>query len=116
MSYIKLPKKESSSASKKSAAKVSAGGEASWTFLTNHAHTLILLAAESELPLREVALRVGITERAVQRIVAELEVAGMLTRERVGRNNRYTVDASAHLRHPVESHRTVGDLLKLAKR
>jgi predicted transcriptional regulator len=88
---------------------------ASWTFLTNHAHTLILLAAEADLPLREVAARVGITERAVQRIVAELEAAGILARARVGRNNRYAVNFSAPLRHPIESHRTVGDLVRMAK-
>jgi predicted transcriptional regulator len=84
---------------------------ASWTFLTNHAHVLIVLAGESSLPLREVAVRVGITERAVQRIVAELEAGGVLTRERIGRMNAYTVDRKARLRHDIEAHRTVGDLI-----
>ncbi len=61
--------------------------------------------------LREVAARVGITERAVQRIVAELEAAGYLTRERQGRRNSYRINSRLHLRHQVENHCTVGDLI-----
>jgi DNA-binding transcriptional ArsR family regulator len=89
-------------------------GGASWTFLTNHSHVLICLGREPDLRLRDVAERVGITERAVQRIVADLEEAGILTRMRDGRRNRYEVHAEKPLRHAVESHRTVGDLLRLA--
>ncbi len=111
VSYVARRAGKSSSSSKQAA-----GAAPGWTFLTNHAHTLIILAAEAELPLREVAARVGITERAVQRIVAELEGAGVLTRERVGRQNRYEVDLGARLRHPVEAHRTVGDLVKMVHR
>lgn len=84
-----------------------------WTFFTNHAHVLIALHADPELVLREVAVRVGITERAVQRIVQDLEAEGFIRRERVGRKNRYEVLTGEHLRHPVEAHRTIGDLLKL---
>ena len=84
-----------------------------WTFLTNHAHVLILIAADPEIKLRDAALRVGITERAVQRIVADLEAAGILARSREGRRNRYTVFPKQPLRHPVEAHRTVADLLAL---
>lgn len=83
----------------------------SWTFLTNHAHVLVCLLRDPEMRMRDVAVQVGITERAVQRIVAELEAGGALRRERDGRRNRYHVDLSARLRHPLESHRTVGDLL-----
>ena len=86
---------------------------ARWTFLTNHAHVLILLDRESDLVLREVASRVGITERAVQRIVQDLEEGGFVQRERVGRQNHYRVLKSQPLRHPIESHRKIGDLLKL---
>jgi DNA-binding MarR family transcriptional regulator len=86
---------------------------APWTFLTNHTHVLILLAQEPDLRLRDVAIRVGITERAVQRIVAELEAAGALVRERDGRRNHYEVNRDLPLRHPVESHRKIADLLKL---
>lgn len=84
-----------------------------WTFLTNHAHVLALLDSQPEIVLREVAGRVGITERAVQRIVQELEEARVIERERVGRRNRYKVNRNAALRHPIEAHRTVGDLLRL---
>ena len=82
-----------------------------WTFFTNHAHVLICLARNPEHPLREVALSVGITERAVQRIVAELEEAGYLSRERVGRQNHYHIHDTIRLRHELEAHRAIGDLL-----
>jgi uncharacterized membrane protein len=84
-----------------------------WTFLTNHAHVLIVLAAEPGLVLREVAQRVGITERAVQRIVQDLEEEGFIRREKVGRKNEYEVLPDKALRHPIEWHRNIGDLVKL---
>lgn len=84
-----------------------------WNFLTNHAHVLICLVRNAEQPLREVALSVGITERAVQRIVAELEEAGYLERKRVGRRNSYIIHAEGRLRHPLENHRSIGDLLNV---
>ncbi|MGW3989223.1 helix-turn-helix transcriptional regulator [Streptomyces sp. NPDC004830] len=82
-----------------------------WTFLTNHARVLISLANDPEARLRDVADRIGITERAVQLIVADLEAAGYLTRTRVGRRNRYTIDPTVALRHPSEADHPVGDLL-----
>ena len=82
-----------------------------WTFLTNHAHVLIALAKDPELRLRDVATSVGITERAVQKIVAELEAGGVLSREREGRRNHYQINRSVRLRHPVEAHRQVGHIL-----
>ncbi len=84
-----------------------------WTFLTNHAHVLIALYANPDLVLREVAAQVGITERGVQRIVQELEAEGFIQREKVGRKNRYQVLVKKPLRHPLEAHRKIGDLLKL---
>jgi DNA-binding MarR family transcriptional regulator len=84
-----------------------------WTFLSNHAHVLLLIAREPEIRLRDVAVRVGITERAVQRIVADLEEGGYLERERKGRRNRYRVHRDRPLRHPVEAHRNIGTLLSL---
>ncbi|MEM9414324.1 MAG: winged helix-turn-helix domain-containing protein [Planctomycetota bacterium] len=86
-----------------------------WTFLTNHSHVLILLALEPDLLLRQVAERVGITERAVQKIVAELEAGGVLTRRKVGRRNRYRISESRSLRHPVEGHRRVRDLINMVR-
>jgi DNA-binding transcriptional ArsR family regulator len=87
-----------------------------WTFFTNHGHVLILLAADPALVLREVATRVGITERAVQRIITDLEDAGFLERERIGRRNRYRILGDQCLRHPIEAHRTIGDLVGLIHR
>jgi DNA-binding HxlR family transcriptional regulator len=88
-------------------------GSHRWTFLTNHAHVLIQLQAEPGLVLREVANRVGITERAVQRIVQELEEEGFLERQRVGRKNEYRVILNKPLRHPIEAHCKIGDLVSL---
>ncbi|MER3495880.1 MAG: AsnC family transcriptional regulator [Armatimonadota bacterium] len=85
----------------------------SWTFLTNHTHLLVCLARDSEARLRDVALAIGITERAAQRIVAELEAANVLERIRVGRRNRYRLNLEIQLRHPLEAGCTVGDLLHL---
>jgi len=82
-----------------------------WTFLTNHTHVLVCLADDPGLRLRDVAARVGLTERAVQRIVAELEAGGVLTRERDGRRNRYTIEGRVPLRHPLEQHCDVGTML-----
>jgi predicted transcriptional regulator len=87
-----------------------ASPSASWTFLTNHAHVLLCLVQNPEARMREVAVRVGVTERAVQRIVAELEEVGYLSRMREGRANRYLVHEDLFLRHPVEGHCTIAEL------
>ncbi len=87
-----------------------------WTFLTNHAHVLLALAANPDLTLREVAEQVGITERAAHRIVGELEHEGALTRSREGRRNHYEIRDDFPLRHPLEQHCTVGHLLEMVRR
>ncbi|HEY9521855.1 MAG TPA: helix-turn-helix domain-containing protein [Thermopolyspora sp.] len=84
-----------------------------WTFLTNHARVLVEIARDPEVRLRDVALTAGITERAAQAIVADLEAAGYLTRTRVGRRNRYTVDSSRGFRHPAEADFRISGLLVL---
>ncbi len=84
-----------------------------WTFLSNHANVLLCIAQEPEVRLREVAERVGITQRAVQRIVTDLEKGGYLTRSREGRRNRYQLHADRPFRHPVVAHREVSLLLDL---
>ena len=84
---------------------------AGWTFFTNHAHVLLCLAADPEMRLRDVTAKVGITERAVQKIIAELEAGGVLERQRIGRRNVYRILGSLPLRHPVESHCTVDGLV-----
>lgn len=87
--------------------------KAAWTFLTNHSHVLLLIARDPEIRMRDLAERVGITERAVQRIIDELREGGYLTITRQGRRNVYTIRGEPHLRHPVEEARTVGDLIRM---
>lgn len=82
-----------------------------WTFLTNHAHVLVCIARDPGIRGRDIAERVGITERAAQSIVADLAEAGYLTRTRVGRRNTYEVHPDLPLRHPVEAAHQVGELL-----
>lgn len=82
-----------------------------WTFLTNHAHVLLCIARDPDVRMRDVAELVGITERAVQRIVAELEEAGYVERIRNGRRNRYEVRSNLPLRHPIERHERVASLI-----
>jgi DNA-binding MarR family transcriptional regulator len=84
-----------------------AGG---WTFLTNHAHVLLTVRRDPHARLREIADAVGVTERAVQLILGDLEGAGYLRRTRVGRRNEYVV-LGGPLRHPLERGRAVDDLL-----
>jgi DNA-binding MarR family transcriptional regulator len=84
----------------------------SWTFLTNHAQVLLCLAETPDIRLRDVAERVGITERATQRILAELIEAGYVKSERVGRRNRYTVDRRHAMRHSAQFGYEVGALLE----
>ena len=89
---------------------------AKWTFFTNHAHVLFCISEDPDITLREVAIRVGITERATQRIVAELEQGGYLRHERKGRRNHYELIDDAPLRHAVESHIAIGDILRVLRK
>lgn len=92
---------------------MSANAGRHWTFLSNHGHVLVCLAMQPNARLRDVATQVGITERAVQKIVGDLEEAGVLVRQRAGRRNSYHLNVNAPLRHALEAHRTVGALLSL---
>lgn len=83
-----------------------------WTLLSNHGHVLVCIANDPHMRLRDVAVNVGITERAVQRIILDLEQANMLSREKEGRRNRYRISAKQPLRHPLEQHHTVGELVE----
>ena len=84
-----------------------------WTFLTNHSHVLLCLARDKAKRMRDIAFEVGITERAVQRIIAELVEEGFLVCKKDGRCNQYSICLDRHLRHPLESHRTIIDLIRL---
>jgi DNA-binding transcriptional ArsR family regulator len=90
---------------------VAAPGARQWTFLSNHGHVLVCLAQNPDARLRDVALAVGITERAVQKILADLAAAGVVERRREGRRNRYRLHTDRPLRHPIVAHRTVAALL-----
>ena len=90
----------------------SSNGARGWTFLTNHAQVLLCLAETPDIRLREVAGRVGITERATQRILAELVEAGYVSVERVGRRNRYTVNRGHAMRHSAQLGHDIGTLLE----
>lgn len=87
-----------------------------WTFLSNHGHVLIRIGQDPDLRMRDLAEQVGITERAVQRIVSELAAEGYLDVTREGRRNHYRVRRDMQLRHPVEAGVTIGDLLDLVAR
>lgn len=84
-----------------------------WTFLTNHAQVLLCIADNRRITARDIALRVGITERAVQRIIADLEDAGYIRRHREGRGNVYDIDPDARMRHPAQRGHRVRELLYL---
>lgn len=83
----------------------------SWTFLSNHAHVLLCLAADPHQTLPQIAARVGITSRAVQLIMSDLICGGYITRTKVGRRNHYRINPDGHLRHPLEAHHRVADLI-----
>ena len=86
---------------------------ADWTFLTNHGHVLLCLAQEPQLRIRDLASKVGITERAVQRIISELVREGYLKKAREGRRNHYQLVLGRPLRHSVERHRVIDDLIEM---
>ena len=87
------------------------GDRPGWTFLTNHAHVLVCIATADDATGRDIAAQVGITERAVQAIVADLVAGGYVVRTREGRRNRYSLNPDLPLRHPIERDHTVGELL-----
>ena len=90
-------------------------GSSGWTYLTNHTHTIVCLLREPDIRVRELAIEVGITERAILRILSELEHEGVVAKTREGRRNRYSVNLEAPLRHPLESHCSLRQLVKNLK-
>lgn len=84
-----------------------------WTFFSNHAHVLFYVARYPDARIRDIARAVGITGRAVQRILRELGEANVVITKKQGRRNHYFIRGGASLRHPLESHRTVEDLIEL---
>ena len=83
-----------------------------WTFFSNYGHVLACLVQSPQPTTREIALKVGITERAVQRVLARMADADIVNIEKIGRCNKYRLNREKRLRHPLESHRKVGDILE----
>jgi len=86
-----------------------------WTFLSNHGHVLVCIVRDPNVRVREIAQAVGITERAVQRILSELEEVGVIIRTRQGRRTHYEVDERLPLRHPLEAQHSVGELVRAVR-
>lgn len=113
---MKKGKKPSSGKNTGELAKQTASPPSGWTFLTNHTHVLLCVHKNPELTTRQISAMVGITERMVQKIVSELVEAGYLEVIKVGRRNTYQIVLEKPLRHPLESHRRIGDLLDHLKK
>ena len=90
-------------------------GHKSWRFLSNHTQVLLCLQRDPNARFRDIAQRVGITERAAQRIVADLIETGYVESERVGRRNHYRINADTAMRHPAQEGHEIGELLKLLR-
>jgi DNA-binding MarR family transcriptional regulator len=86
-----------------------------WRFLTNHAQVLLCIQNNEEARMRDIADTVGVTERAAQRLTNDLVASGYVTRERVGRRNRYRVNPDVRMRHPAQREHAIGELLELLK-
>lgn len=87
----------------------------SWTFLTNHTRVLLVIAGNPNARLRDIAGAIGITERATQRIVADLEEAGYLSHEKIGRRNTYRIEMRKELRHDLEKNNQIRSLLEVLR-
>jgi DNA-binding transcriptional ArsR family regulator len=85
----------------------------SWTFFTNHARVLSVIARDPEVRVCDIAAACLLTERAVQAILVDLEDGGYLTRQRSGRRNIYRVVPGTEVRHPADRGRAVADALDL---
>jgi predicted ArsR family transcriptional regulator len=84
-----------------------------WTFLTNHSQVLLCIARNQRMTAKEIAEVVGITERAVQRLIRDLEESAYIMRVRVGRHNRYMINTNQPMRHPAQGGRPIGELIDL---
>lgn len=86
-----------------------------WTFLSNHGHVMVQLNQNPDIKVKELAERVGVTERRAQSILSDLEEAGYISVDRIGRRNRYKVNHNLKFRHPSEANKSIGMLLKIFK-
>jgi predicted ArsR family transcriptional regulator len=84
---------------------------AEWTFLTNHALVLVYLAKHPRITARELSMSIGITERAVRKIIADLEMEGYISKEREGRRVRCSINSNLPLRHQTQRDKSIEGLL-----
>lgn len=84
-----------------------------WNFFTNYGHVLFVLAQNADITIREVSIKVGITERRAQKIISQLIEDGYLKATKVGRNNRYKIVGRKKLKHPVEDRCSISDLIEI---
>lgn len=112
---MKMPHESSGHAARSGSAErtSSARSPRRWTFLSNHAHVLVCLQLDPQARIRDLAGRVGITERAVQSILADLQGEGLVERHKNGRRNSYVLHLHQPLRHPIEAHREVRELVEM---
>jgi predicted ArsR family transcriptional regulator len=92
---------------------MSTPNDATWRFLTNHGNTLLYIARHPDARGRDIAEHVGITERAAQRIVADLIAEGYIERTKMGRRNRYIINRNGRLRHPAFHDVAIGALIDI---
>jgi predicted transcriptional regulator len=90
-------------------------GEKSWRFLSNHTQVLLCIQHDPDVRFRDIAQMVGITERAAQRIVADLIESGYVESDRIGRRNHYRVNTDIAMRHPAQEGHDIGELLRLLR-
>lgn len=86
---------------------------ASWSFLTNHARTLLCIAHDPGVRLRDIAAEIGVTERSAQGIVTDLVEAGYVVKDKDGRRNRYQIQEHLPLLDPIGTEPTIGEMLDL---
>jgi len=91
----------------------SVNSEHNWRFLSNHTQVLLCVARDPTVRFRDIAEMVGVTERATQRIVADLIDTGYIEREKVGRRNRYHLNTEIKMRHAAQADHEIGELLSL---
>jgi predicted transcriptional regulator len=95
--------------------KLKSKDKSTWTFFSNHGHAIILLSRQPDLKIREIATEIGLTERAMIRIINDLVAAGYLFVKKSGRRNYYRVNLKGPFRHSIEQSRTIGDVVSLFK-
>jgi DNA-binding IclR family transcriptional regulator len=90
-------------------------GDKTWRFLSNHTQVLLCIQRDPDVRFRDIAQMVGITERAAQRIVADLIESGYVESDRIGRRNHYRVNTDIAMRHPAQEGHDIGELLRLLR-